>query len=119
VEIQGIDFCEPCAREQEAYFALGEVTQETQSLRSTQLAEALERLRRERTGGTTPEATTREPTAMMDSGARDHGPVPLMPGGGRPEKLRAGEEAGKAVFVEKMVGARNKSRELTPPWQEC
>ncbi len=86
VEIRGIAFCEPCAREQEAYFALGEVTQETQSLRSTQLAEALERLRRERTGGTTPEPTTREPTTTMDSGARDHGPVPLMPGGGRPEE---------------------------------
>ena len=81
VEIRGIAFCEPCAREQEAYFALGEVTQETQSLRSTQLAEALERLRRERTGGTTP-----EPTTTMDSGSREHGPVPLMPGGGRPEE---------------------------------
>jgi hypothetical protein len=51
VEIQGIAFCEPCAREQEAYFAIGELTQETQSLRSKQLTEVLERLRRERTGG--------------------------------------------------------------------
>ena len=51
VEIQGIAFCEPCAREQEAYFAVGELTQETESLRSKQFAEALERLRRERTGG--------------------------------------------------------------------
>jgi hypothetical protein len=51
VEIRGIAFCEPCAREQEAYFAIGELTQVTQSLRSKPLAEALERVRRERAGG--------------------------------------------------------------------
>ena len=50
VEIQGIAFCEPCAREQEAYFAIGELTQGTQGLRSKPLAEALERMRRERAG---------------------------------------------------------------------
>ncbi len=50
VEIQGMAFCEPCAREQEAYFAIGELTQEAQNLRSKQLAEALERLRRQRVG---------------------------------------------------------------------
>ncbi|MDX6381167.1 MAG: hypothetical protein QOI57_2191 [Rubrobacteraceae bacterium] len=27
VEIEGIPFCEPCAREQEAYFEIGELTQ--------------------------------------------------------------------------------------------
>ncbi len=52
VEIRGIAFCEACAREQEAYFAIGELTQEeTQGLRSKPLAEALERMRRERAGG--------------------------------------------------------------------
>ena len=52
VEIRGVAFCEVCAREQEAYFAIGELTQEeTQDLRSKQLAEALDRMRRERTGG--------------------------------------------------------------------
>ena len=53
VEIRGTAFCEACAREQEAYFAIGEITQEeeTQGLRSKQLTEALERMRRERTGG--------------------------------------------------------------------
>ena len=52
VEIRGIAFCGPCAREQEAYFAIGELTQEeTQGLRSKPLAEALERMRRERAGG--------------------------------------------------------------------
>ena len=34
-------FCGPCAREQEAYFAIGELTQEKQGLRSEALAEAL------------------------------------------------------------------------------
>jgi hypothetical protein len=53
VEIRGVAFCGPCAREQEAYFAIGELTQdETQGLRSKPLAEALERMRRERAGGT-------------------------------------------------------------------
>ena len=53
VEIRGVAFCGPCAREQEAYFAIGELTQdETQGLRSEPLTEALERMRRERTGGT-------------------------------------------------------------------
>jgi hypothetical protein len=32
VEIWGMPFCEPCAREQEAYFAIGELTQQTQGL---------------------------------------------------------------------------------------
>ena len=53
VEIRGIAFCGSCAREQEAYFAIGELTQEeAQDFRRKPLAEALERMRRERTGGT-------------------------------------------------------------------
>ena len=53
VEIRGITFCDACAREQEAYFAIGELTQEeTRGLRSRPLAEALERMRRERPVGT-------------------------------------------------------------------
>ena len=49
VEIRGIRFCGPCAREQEAYFAIGELTQEeAQGFGSKPLAEALERMRRER-----------------------------------------------------------------------
>jgi len=52
VEIRGIAFCGSCAREQEAYFTIGELTKETQGLRSKPLAEALERMRRERAGGT-------------------------------------------------------------------
>jgi hypothetical protein len=52
VEIRGVAFCEACAHEQEAYFAVGELTQEErQDPRSKQLAEALERTRRERAGG--------------------------------------------------------------------
>ena len=53
VEIQGILFCEPCAREQEAYFAIGELTQEeAQGFGSKPLAEALERMWRECGGST-------------------------------------------------------------------
>ena len=53
VEILGVAFCGPCAREQEAYFAIGELTrEEKEGLRGGALAEALERMRRERAGST-------------------------------------------------------------------
>jgi hypothetical protein len=54
VEILGVAFCGPCARRQEAYFAIGELTQqeEARDLRSKALAKALERMRRERAGST-------------------------------------------------------------------
>lgn len=34
MEIRGIPFCEPCAREQEAYFAIGKLTMQPQGLAS-------------------------------------------------------------------------------------
>jgi hypothetical protein len=53
VEILGVAFCGPCAREQEAYFAIGELTdEEARDFRSEALAEALGRMRRERAGST-------------------------------------------------------------------
>jgi len=53
VEVRGVAFCGPCAREQEAYFAIGElvVRGEAQSPRGRALAEALKRMRREGAGG--------------------------------------------------------------------
>ena len=42
VEIRGIPFCEACAREQQAYFAIGELTRGKHSLPSKPLAEVLE-----------------------------------------------------------------------------
>jgi hypothetical protein len=56
VEIRGIPFCEECAREQESYFAIGELTrEEMQGLRSEPLSktlgETLDRLRGQRTDG--------------------------------------------------------------------
>jgi hypothetical protein len=51
VEILGVAFCGPCARQQEAYFAIGELThEEGRNLHSKTLAEVLERKRRERAG---------------------------------------------------------------------
>jgi predicted Fe-S protein YdhL (DUF1289 family) len=52
VEIRGVAFCGPCAREQEVYFAIGELTdeEETHVLRGRALAEALKMMRRERAG---------------------------------------------------------------------
>ena len=51
VEILGVAFCGPCARQQEVYFAIGELTHEDgRDLRGKQLAEVLERKRRERAG---------------------------------------------------------------------
>jgi hypothetical protein len=52
VEIWGLSFCKPCAREQEAYFAIGALMQEVQGLRNEPLVEALDRVRWERTGYT-------------------------------------------------------------------
>jgi len=51
VEILGVAFCGPCARQQEVYFAIGELThEEERDLRSKPLAKVLERKRREHTG---------------------------------------------------------------------
>jgi hypothetical protein len=53
VEILGVAFCGPCARQQEAYFVIGELTHEDgRDLHSKPLAEVLERKRRERAGTT-------------------------------------------------------------------
>ena len=54
VEILGVAFCGPCARQQEVYFAIGELTQqdEARELRSGPLVKALERMRRDRAGST-------------------------------------------------------------------
>jgi hypothetical protein len=58
VEIRSIPFCEACAREQEVYFAIGELTQEeTRDLRGQPLSkslgktlgEMLDKMRRQRT----------------------------------------------------------------------
>ena len=59
VKIWGIPFCERCAREQEAYFAIGELTQKEEEMprllrsfrgpRDERLAEVLGSMRRERT----------------------------------------------------------------------
>ena len=51
VEILGVAFCGPCARKQEAYFTIGELTQEdTEGLRGKALTEALKMMQRERAG---------------------------------------------------------------------
>ncbi len=58
VEIFGVLFCERCAREQEAYFAIGKLAQRPPSGRATQardlrnepLVETLDRVRREHAG---------------------------------------------------------------------
>ena len=60
VEILGVAFCGACARQQEVYFAIGELThEEARDLHTKTLAEVLERKRRERelTGGITPQSS--------------------------------------------------------------
>jgi hypothetical protein len=52
VKIWDILYCERCAREQEEYFAIGELTQEADGLRNKSLVEALHRIRWERGGCT-------------------------------------------------------------------
>jgi hypothetical protein len=46
VKVRGIPFCEPCAREQEAYFAIGELTEAPEGLREEPLVELLNRMQR-------------------------------------------------------------------------
>jgi hypothetical protein len=49
----GVAFCGPCARQQEVYFAIGELTHEDgRDLGSKTLAQVLERKRRERAEST-------------------------------------------------------------------
>jgi hypothetical protein len=50
-EIRGIPFCGACAREQEAYFAIGELTWDTQDPGSEPLGKTLEGIRRQRADG--------------------------------------------------------------------
>jgi hypothetical protein len=51
VEILGVAFCGPCARKQEAYSTIGELTHEDErELHSKTLAEVLERKRQRHTG---------------------------------------------------------------------
>jgi len=73
VEILGVAFCGPCAREQEVYFAIGELThEEARDLGSKTLAEVLERKRQRHTCSTESIAAemhyeladTREPQAI-------------------------------------------------------
>ena len=82
VEILGVAFCGPCARQQEAYFAIGELTQEeTMGLRSKPLAEVLERLRRERdlAGGSLAPKRNRNAIneSLEETESRSH---PIWPG---------------------------------------
>ena len=49
VKIRGIPYCGQCAREQEAYFAIVELTQEGQALSNEPLVETLDSMRRART----------------------------------------------------------------------
>ncbi len=49
-KIRGVPFCEPCAHEQEAYFAIGELTEEPRHLRDERLVGMLSRMRRTRLG---------------------------------------------------------------------
>lgn len=46
VKVSGVPFCEPCAREQEAYFAIGELTEAPEGLRDKPLIEMLKRMQR-------------------------------------------------------------------------
>jgi hypothetical protein len=75
VEILGVDFCGPCARQQEIYFAIGDLTQEdTEGLIGGALAEALKIMRRERTG--VKETMPAELHHVLAC-AREHVPIPL------------------------------------------
>ena len=82
VEILGVAFCGPCAREQEAYFAIGElIDEEAQDFRSEALAEALQRMRRRRVTYGTP----RSRAASRALGRRDERELLALRRGSLPE----------------------------------
>lgn len=65
VEIMGVPFCERCAREQEEYAAIGDLTdpenvEELSRLREASLTESLRRLRRRRARGIALRETPRQ-----------------------------------------------------------
>ena len=70
-QIRGVAFCGPCAREQEAYFAIGEIVARGKmgDLRGGALAEALGRLRRESVGAREGVAarTRRKPSGVFEN----------------------------------------------------
>jgi hypothetical protein len=53
VKVRGVPFCEPCAREQEVYFAIGEITESSSQRRDDEespvdMLESMRRIRRRR-----------------------------------------------------------------------
>jgi len=79
VEIRAIPFCEACAREQEAYFAIGELTQEeTRDLRGEPLSKSLGKTLGEMLSGMRRQRTD-------DLGAARHLDLPRV---GKPGSLR-------------------------------
>jgi hypothetical protein len=54
VKIRGVPFCEKCAQEQEAYFAIGELTEFGQGFRDESLVELVHRGCDRRRGSTWP-----------------------------------------------------------------
>ena len=84
VEVRGIPFCEACAREQEAYFAIGELTQEeARDLRSEPLSKSLGKTLEEMLDG-----IRRQRTDDLAAAARLDLPREDEPGVSRPRKAR-------------------------------
>jgi len=84
VEVRGIPFCEACAREQEAYFAIGELTQEkTRNLRSEPLSKSLAKTLEEMLDG-----MRRQRTDDLAAAARLDLPREDEPSVSRPRKAR-------------------------------
>jgi predicted Fe-S protein YdhL (DUF1289 family) len=84
VEVRGIPFCEACAREQEAYFAIGELTQEERrDLRSEPLSKSLGKTLEEMLDG-----IRRQRTYDLAAARRLDFPRVDEPGVSRPRKAK-------------------------------
>ena len=84
VEVRGIPFCEACAREQEAYFAIGDLTQEERrDPRSEPLSKSLGKTLEEMLDG-----IRRQRTDDLAAAARLDLPREDEPGVSRPRKAR-------------------------------
>jgi hypothetical protein len=69
-KVRGVPFCERCAREQEAYFAIGELTQELATDRTRRTRGFRDGLLAETLGGAKDASTY--PTARARSGTVRH-----------------------------------------------
>lgn len=78
VKIRGVPFCEPCAREQEAYFAIGELTEGSPRFSERALIGKLEQMQRMRRRRSAVGAYGPDADEITTHSGRDRGRTPSV-----------------------------------------